>query len=443
MTRRILAVLAALSSTSSTSASSFTSSLDPLYVVQLRATRDGFPSIKDGTPKRSQLITTESGQTFECLLPPLPLSKQETEDIEASDPLLVKEGVEKQQTAAFLAFGRAAVKRVRPQCIQYMDTESVWLYEVCVGISIRRSVLQQAEVQVEAIGATSNVAQIAGHEEERLGAFVTESSRPALIYDEFVTSEMQDRVKNHHKSLYTQTFGDDKQQIHVQFICSTTTQDDAVSAVQWRTDAATDGPHEIVALLVASRVFCDPLYSDADDSNLFTVRLLLQPLEDAQKCITRTEGWWTYEFCFGRSVRQYHRDADGRITAEFSLGMFDEEGNRELERTGSALVSEYIDATHDVPRPAYLELYDDGTICKDSENHVPRKAKVLYYCSHGGTSHHILTVKETQTCTYTVKVSSPVLCDHPHFYNDKETSNQAAEILHCIPAVEVAAAAAV
>ncbi|CAI5746365.1 unnamed protein product [Peronospora destructor] len=438
MTRRILAALAALSSASDISASSFASSLDALYVVQLHSTRDGLSGLKNGTPKRSQLITTESGQTFECFFPPLPLSNQETEDFEASHPLFLKESKKQQQTDAFLAFGRAAVQRVRPQCIQYTDIKSGWLYEVCVGILIRHLVLQQAEVQIEAIGATSNAAQVAGHEEE-LGTFVTESSRPALIYDEFVMSEMQDRVTNHHKPLFTQTFGDDKQHIHVQFICSTTAQDDAVSAVQWRADSATDGSREIAALLVASRVFCNPLHSDADDSDLFTVRLLLQPLEDAQKCLTRTEGWWTYEFCFGSSVRQYHRNADGHITAEFSLGMFDAEGNRELERTGSALVSEYIDATHDVPRPAYLELYDDGTFCRDSENHVSRKTKIFYYCSQGGTSHQILTVKEMQTCTYTLKVSSPVLCDHPHFYDDEETSNQGAEILHCIPAVEVAA----
>lgn len=94
------------------------------------------------------------------------------------------------------------------------------------------------EVQVDATGATANPGdkqqQVAGHEVEELGAFVSDASRPALNYDEFAMPETQDRVKNHRKPLFTQTFGKDDQQIQVQFICSATARDDAVSAVQWR-----------------------------------------------------------------------------------------------------------------------------------------------------------------------------------------------------------------
>lgn len=453
MTRQFLAALAALSAASVASAALFASSLDASYVVQLHATRDGFTPPADGAPMRSQLMTTESGQQFECFLPPLPLSDQETEGPETTDPLSVKEKEEKEQAAAFLVFGRAAAQNARPKCVQYVDKETSWVYEVCSGVLIRRVSLKtstetgmkrkQVEVQVEATGETANTEgkpEVAGHEVEELGAFVSDASRPAFTYDEFAMPETQDRVKNHRKPLFTQTFGEGEQQIQVQFICSATARDDAVSAVQWRGDSPKGGPREIAAFLVGSRVFCDPQHSDADDNDLFTVRSLLQPLADAHTCVTRNEGWWTYEFCFGRSLRQYHRDGDGRITADFSLGTFDAAGNRELEHSGSALVSEHIDATHDVSRPAYLELYDHGTFCKEFESHAPRKAKVFYYCSQGGTSHHILTVKETQTCTYTVKVSSPVLCDHPHFLNDEQKSDQKAEILHCIPVAEVAVA---
>ncbi|GMF27969.1 unnamed protein product [Phytophthora fragariaefolia] len=391
-------------------------------------------------------MTTESGQQFECFLPPLTKGG----NVEAAaDPRADAEQQQKQREADFLAFGRAAALKLRPQCVQYVDRETEWVYEVCSGLLIRRVGLRAAaadaqpvEVQVDATGAAAGGREkqpAAGHEVEEVGDFASDSSRTPLNYDEFAAPETQDRVKNHRQPLFTQTFGKDEQQIHVQFICSASARDDAVSAVQWRGDSPNGGPREIAAFLVGSRVFCDPQHSDADDSDLLTVRSLLQPLEDAHTCVTRNEGWWTYEFCFGRSLRQYHRDGDGRITADFSLGQFDAAANRELERSGSALVSEHIDATHDVSRPAYLELYDHGTFCKEFESRAPRKAKVFYYCSQGGTSHHILTVKETQTCSYTVKVSSPVLCDHPHFLNDEQKSDQQAEILHCIPVAELAA----
>ncbi|POM70514.1 Hypothetical protein PHPALM_13031 [Phytophthora palmivora] len=452
MTRRFLAALAALSAGFVASAAPFASSLDASYVVQLHATRDGFTPPDDGVKMRSQMMTTESGQQFECFLPPL-TSDTEDATVDATTSLTAKEKEEKDQTAAFLSFGRAAARKVRPNCIQYVDKETEWVYEVCSGLLIRRVSLkvstgnaqaesEPVEMQVDVTGTAKVKQEIIGHEVEDIGSFVADFSLPALNYDHFSMPEMQDRVKNHRKPLFTQTFGKDEQQIQVQFICSATAPDDAVSAVQWRGDSPNGGPREIAAFLVGSRVFCDPQHSDADDNDLFTVRSLLQPLEDAHTCVTRNEGWWTYEFCFGRSLRQYHRDGDGRITADFSLGTFDAAGNRELERSGSALVSEHIDATHDVSRPAYLELYDHGTFCKEFENRAPRKAKVFYYCSQGGTSHHILTVKETQTCSYTVKVSSPVLCDHPHFLNDEQKSDQEAEILHCIPVADAVATSA-
>ncbi|KAE9317911.1 hypothetical protein PF001_g6622 [Phytophthora fragariae] len=462
MTRRVLA-LVLVGAASAASAAPFASFLDASYVVQLHASRDGYTPSESGANLRSQLMTTEAGQQFECFLPSLTAAEEDaTDDLEtATDSLTAKEKEDKEQTAAFLAFGRAAAQKVRPKCVQYVDRDSQWVYEVCSGLFIRRVGLRSAtaiatatatetkgqpvEVQVDATGATANPnekqQQVAGHEVEELGAFVSDASRPALNYDEFAIPETQDRVRNHRKPLFTQTFGKDEQQIQVQFICSATVRDDVVSAVQWRGDSPRGGPREVAAFLVGSRVFCDPQHSDADDNDLFTVRSLLQPLEDAHTCVTRNEGWWTYEFCFGRSLRQYHRDGDGRITADFSLGKFDTAANRELERSGSALVSEHIDATHDVSRPAYLELYDHGTFCKEFESHAPRKAKVFYYCSQGGTSHHILTVKETQTCSYTVKVSSPVLCDHPHFLNDEQKSDQQAQVLHCIPVAESAATA--
>jgi hypothetical protein len=37
----------------------------------------------------------------------------------------------------------------------------------------------------------------------------------------------------------------------------------------------------------------------------------------------RAEDWWTYELCFGRGVRQFHKEGD-RLVSQFDLGRYAE-----------------------------------------------------------------------------------------------------------------------
>jgi len=37
-------------------------------------------------------------------------------------------------------------------------------------------------------------------------------------------------------------------------------------------------------------------------------------------CFYRVEGWWTYEFCYRKAVKQFHQE-NGVNTAEFVLGV--------------------------------------------------------------------------------------------------------------------------
>lgn len=407
-------------------------STDPSYVVQLHASRAAVDASALPSGARIQRMTTESGQQFECFLPPAERSD------EPNDRLLQSSTAEEGGEHEFLSFSRAAVKKIRPKCVQYVDVTDNWVYEICPGVLVRKVSLKgrlDAEKPVDSSSSAErdSVEAAMSHEVVELGAYLADSSSPVLAFEDFVGTETQDRVRSHEKPLYTQSFAgasEGHDSLRVQFMCNAAERDDTVAAVQWTREAA---GKVATGFLVTSRVFCDPKHSDTDDTDLFTVRSLLQPLADATTCVKRNEGWWTYEFCFGQGIRQYHRDSDGRITAEFSLGKFDTSKNDELEASGGALVFEHVDATHDVARPAYLELYGHGTFCKEFDNHAPREAKVFYYCSQGGTSHHILAVKEVQTCSYTLKVSSPVLCDHPHFLNDDAKADAEPEVIHCLP----------
>ncbi|KAF1329739.1 Protein os-9, partial [Globisporangium splendens] len=454
---------------------------DASYVVQIHASRDGAPlSALDPAITQTQVMTIESGQQFECFVPLTPekkqaaLAQQQQQQSEHADQRSTGDDAEQGEAASFLAFGRTAAKKIRPKCIQYVDIAENWVYEVCPGVLVRKVSLR-ARAQDDGDDATASGSTSTGsakstetakkkkskkpeagkreqslsHDVVELGEFVGDALATALKYSDFVGADTQERVKNYQKPLFTQHFrvggaspqdNGDEGLLQVQFMCSATTLDDTVAGVRWRKTAAAETDREtstrsVAGFLVLSRFFCDPKYTDANEYKLFTVPSLLRPLVDSKTCIKRSEGWWTYEFCFGRGIRQYHRDSEGRITAEFSLGTFDAVKNAELAE-GGALVTERIDATHDVSRPAYLELYDQGTHCKEFDRFTPRKAKVYYYCNEGGSNHFILSVKETQTCVYAIKISSPVLCDHPHFANAEQSIEDKAEIVHCVPLEE-------
>ncbi|KAJ2163404.1 Protein OS-9, partial [Coemansia sp. RSA 353] len=59
---------------------------------------------------------------------------------------------------------------------------------------------------------------------------------------------------------------------------------------------------------------------------------LLQPLRD--NCITHTTGWWTFEYCHDRMVRQYHRmapDSHGHAAEiEYRLGEYSHRKQRTI-----------------------------------------------------------------------------------------------------------------
>eukprot|EP00004_Rigifila_ramosa_P006256 TRINITY_DN1694_c0_g1_i1.p2 TRINITY_DN1694_c0_g1~~TRINITY_DN1694_c0_g1_i1.p2 ORF type:complete len:168 (-),score=36.32 TRINITY_DN1694_c0_g1_i1:25-528(-) len=139
------------------------------------------------------------------------------------------------------------------------------------------------------------------------------------------------------------------------------------------------------------------------------------------------EGWWTYEFCYKRHLRQYHTEhivdkAKGqqisRTTAEYFLGKYapiDAEtpaaaaAQRSQDRAGREIVG----VPGSAEGTAYLDRsYRTGTVC-DLTNRE-RETEVRYQCGHE-VPDQILLVKESSTCRYTITVLSGALCKHPFF----------------------------
>eukprot|EP01117_Protostelium_nocturnum_P018220 TRINITY_DN7585_c0_g1_i1.p1 TRINITY_DN7585_c0_g1~~TRINITY_DN7585_c0_g1_i1.p1 ORF type:complete len:402 (+),score=127.89 TRINITY_DN7585_c0_g1_i1:138-1343(+) len=132
------------------------------------------------------------------------------------------------------------------------------------------------------------------------------------------------------------------------------------------------------------------------------INKLLSPLiHTGQNCIYRLEGWWTYEFCFFKHIRQMHQE-NGKVLRpqdEFYLGKF---------VAGSGVEEQDY----------YSETYNQGTPC-DIAGENQRKTTVRYECSPD-TSTMISSIREPSTCTYVVTIASPYICKHPNYRPKKE-----------------------
>lgn len=176
---------------------------------------------------------------------------------------------------------------------------------------------------------------------------------------------------------------------------------------------------------------------DVDQSSPYTGPspfMLLKPLFTRLFCSYKLEQYWTYELCHGKSVRQYHEEAQPSkiATQEFHLGRYNAD---KLERDEVEYLQQLKarqDTSNKKFRPPTIRLeglempyftvnMTDGTMC--DINNVRRMTSVLYVCSED--SHNdILSLDEVSTCEYQVVVLTPYLCAHPDYRLDFAPENR-------------------
>ncbi|XP_046739342.1 endoplasmic reticulum lectin 1 isoform X2 [Diprion similis] len=139
----------------------------------------------------------------------------------------------------------------------------------------------------------------------------------------------------------------------------------------------------------------------------------IQSFLSGVNCLNGGNGWWKYEFCYGRSVNQYHIERDGTKTV-VNLGKFDKKKHLE-----------WIEA-HPNKRPKPMaqrkqlsHFYSDGSTC-DKTGKL-RQTEVKLKCADNLTispSSVSLYLLEPKTCEYILGVESPFICDILEFADE-------------------------
>lgn len=152
---------------------------------------------------------------------------------------------------------------------------------------------------------------------------------------------------------------------------------------------------------------------------------LLKPMETSP-CLQMTKDWWSYEFCYGKYIRQFHISEEAKIEGEILfLGYYESEYNWEDESEGQT------DAEQKRLRRYHTQQYVNGTKCDISGKQ--RKTEVRFQCEEGNGD-HIARVDEPETCVYVMTVHTTKICHHPFL---KPPTPQKTVAITCHPLLSV------
>ncbi|KAI8565667.1 hypothetical protein RHMOL_Rhmol03G0278200 [Rhododendron molle] len=139
---------------------------------------------------------------------------------------------------------------------------------------------------------------------------------------------------------------------------------------------------------------------------------LLEVLKD--RCFIRQEGWWTYELCYQKKLRQLHLE-DEKVVQEFILGAYDAEATAGYNQNLSDISTLKDPRSKDASQRYHAHQYTNGTVC-DLTNQ-PRETEVRFVCSEPRAM--ISSITELSTCKYALTVQCPTLCKHILFQEER------------------------
>ncbi|NXX39703.1 OS9 protein, partial [Tricholaema leucomelas] len=150
---------------------------------------------------------------------------------------------------------------------------------------------------------------------------------------------------------------------------------------------------------------------------------LLRPMA-AAPCLVKTKDWWTYEFCYGKHIQQYHVEESEIKGDILFLGYYQSAFDWDDE-TAKASKQHRLKRYHS-------QSYVNGSRCDLTGR--AREAEVRFLCEEGAGD-YLARVDEPQSCSYVLTVHTPRLCHHPFL---RPPASAAPQPILCQPALSPA-----
>lgn len=165
------------------------------------------------------------------------------------------------------------------------------------------------------------------------------------------------------------------------------------------------------------------------------------------QCLYYISGWWSYKFCYGHDIVQFHALPSGvkggmpvrdPNSQEYVLGRVDQPPTSKKntkKSQGNELQTDVdgqqkpLQEGHVAPPNTELQVKGDqrflvqrmegGTVCDLTGR--DRAIEVQYHCNPGSTGDRVGWIKEITTCSYLMLIHTPRLCEDVAFLPPKET----------------------
>ncbi|KAK4228125.1 glucosidase II beta subunit-like protein-domain-containing protein [Podospora fimiseda] len=140
------------------------------------------------------------------------------------------------------------------------------------------------------------------------------------------------------------------------------------------------------------------------------------------QCLYFMSGWWSYSFCYGQDIVQFHAQPRGNeggppipdgSSQQYTLGKVRPNTQQKGASNDKSLAPPNSEIQVKGGQRYLVQRLDGGTICDLTRR--PRTIEVQYHCNPHAAGDRISYIKEVTTCTYLMAIHTPRLCEEVVF----------------------------